>query len=175
MKSQSRNNRFGLECGLSSVAAENEEARGQYPLFLFHTEWPCLSVLSSIVALVHDSSVLRNTVLDLELQGAPRSVCLIWWPFRLLTMWNVGGGNPTNYLCLKPVTSHHSGDLAQWLVCWHKKLLWEKGLPACLGLRDRVKRIHGFAANPGIFAGVLVCSWEQAFPGEKCKQDLRIT
>lgn len=111
------------------------------PPFLFHTEWPCLSVLSCIVALVRDSSVLRkgNAVLSLDLQGAPRTICLIQWPFRLLTMWGVIGGKPTNYLCLKPAASHNSDDLPQRLVCWHKRLLWEKGLPACLGLRDRVK------------------------------------
>lgn len=42
------------------------------------------------------------------------------------------------------------------------------------GLRDRVKCICGFAVNPDVFARVLVCSWEQAFPGGTCKQDLRI-
>lgn len=36
VKSQFRNNRFGLECGLSSVA-ENEEARGQPPPPSFST------------------------------------------------------------------------------------------------------------------------------------------
>lgn len=123
VKSQFRNSRFGLECGLSSMA-ENEEARGPPPPFLFHTEWPCLSVLSCIVALVHDSSALNgNVVLGLDLQGAPRSICLVQWPFRLLTMWGVIGRKPTNYLCLKPAASHNSDVLAQSLVCWHKRLL----------------------------------------------------
>lgn len=154
VKSQFRNNHFGLECGLSSMA-ENEKARGQPPLFLFHTEWPCLSVLSCIVALVHDSSALRNgnAVLSLDLQEAPRTICLIQWPFRLLTMWGVIGGKPTNYLCLKPAASHNSDSLVQRLVCWHKRLLWEKGLPACLGLRDRVKCIWHLCQSTGVFLG----------------------
>lgn len=65
-----------------------------------------------------------------------------------------------NDLSLKPVNSHSSGDPAQSLVCWHKRLLWRKGLPASLRTQGQSKmhlwlcsKSRRLCQSAGVFLG----------------------